>query len=97
MTTISAALHQSILYGKVTRRKPLLSKTHITTCLKFAKRHLKDSQTMTNKMFWSDETKIELFSLNANRHIWRKPGIIPTVKHGGVRDRESSQDGGRER
>ena len=31
----------------------------------------------------SDETKIELFGLNAKRHIWRKPGSTPTVKHGG--------------
>ena len=30
---------------------------------------------------WSDETKIELFGLNAKRHIWRKPGTIPMVKH----------------
>ena len=36
-----------------------------------------------NKILWSDETKIELFWLNAKRHIWRKPGTIPTVKHGG--------------
>ena len=27
--------------------------------------------------------KIELCGLNAKRHIWRKPGTIPTVKHGG--------------
>ena len=38
---------------------------------------------MRNKILWSDETKIELFSMNAKRHIWRKPGTIPTVKHGG--------------
>ena len=38
---------------------------------------------MRNKILWSDETKIELLGLNAKRHIWRKPGIIPTVKHGG--------------
>ena len=38
---------------------------------------------MRNKILWSDETKIELFGLNAKRHIWRKPGIIPTVKYGG--------------
>ena len=34
---------------------------------------------MRNKILWSDKTKIELFGLNANCHIWRKP----TVKHGG--------------
>ena len=40
-TTISAALHQSGLYGSVARRKPLLSKRHMTALLEFAKRHLK--------------------------------------------------------
>ena len=39
---------------------------------------------MRNKIVWPDETKIELFSLNAKCHVWRKPGTIPTVKHGGV-------------
>ena len=38
---------------------------------------------MGNKILWSDETKIELFGLNAKCHILRKPGTIPTVKHGG--------------
>ena len=61
-------------YGRVARRKPLLSKRYMTACLEFAKRHLKDSETMRNKILWSDETKIELFGLNAKRHIWRKPG-----------------------
>ena len=36
-----------------------------------------------DKTLWSDETKIELFGLNAKRHVWSKPGTIPTVKHGG--------------
>ena len=33
-------------------------------------------------ILWSDVTKFELFGLNAKRHIWRKPGTIPSVKHG---------------
>ncbi|KAG2455931.1 TCB1 transposase, partial [Polypterus senegalus] len=87
-TTISAAIHQSGLYGRVARRKPLLSKRHMAARLEFAKRHLKDSQTIRNKILWSDETKIELFGVNARRHVWKKPGTthhqpntIPTVKH----------------
>ncbi|KAG2459227.1 TCB1 transposase, partial [Polypterus senegalus] len=89
-TTISAAIHQSGLYGSVARRKPLLSKRHMAACLEFAKRHLKDSQTIRNKIIWSDETNIQLFGVNARRHVLRKPGTahhqantIPTVKHGG--------------
>uniref|UniRef100_A0AAZ3RXF3 Transposase Tc1-like domain-containing protein n=1 Tax=Oncorhynchus tshawytscha TaxID=74940 RepID=A0AAZ3RXF3_ONCTS len=42
-TTISAVLHQPGLYGRVARRKPLLSKRHMAACLVFAKRHLMDS------------------------------------------------------
>ena len=38
---------------------------------------------MRNKILWSDESNIKLFGLNAKRHVWRKPGTIPTVKHGG--------------
>jgi hypothetical protein len=58
----------------------------------FAKRHLKDPQTMRNIILQSDETKIEVFGLNAKRHVWRKPdtahhlaNTILTVKHGGGR------------
>ena len=36
----------------------------------------------SNKILWSDETKIELFGLNASITS-RKPGTILTVKHGG--------------
>ncbi|KAG2464594.1 TC1A transposase, partial [Polypterus senegalus] len=89
-TTISAAIHQSGLYGRVARQKPLLSKRHMAAHLEFAKRHLKDSQTMRNKILWSDESKIELFGVNTRCQVWRKPGTIhhqantiPTVKHGG--------------
>ncbi len=82
-SSITAALHQSGLYGRVARRKPLLSARHM-------KKHLKDSKMVTNKILWSDETKIELFGLNSKQYLWRRPGTahhlsntVPTVKHGG--------------
>jgi hypothetical protein len=53
------------------RRKPFLSKRHMTDSLEFA------------NILWSDETKIELFAMNAKSHVWRKPCTITTVKHGG--------------
>lgn len=49
-----------------------------------------DTENMWNKVLWSDETKIEIFGLNAKRCLWRKPNTahhhehtVPTVKHGG--------------
>ena len=96
-TTISAALTQSGLYGRMVRWTPLPHKRHMTACLEFAKKHL-------NNILWSDETKIELFGLNAKCHIWRKPGTITTVKRGGSimlwgcfsADWETSQDGSKD-
>ncbi|CAM4732966.1 unnamed protein product [Leuciscus chuanchicus] len=82
-STITSAIHQSGLYGRVARRKPLLSARHM-------KAHLKDSKMVIYKILWSDETKIELFGLNSKRYVWRKPGTahhlsntVSTVKHGG--------------
>jgi len=72
--TITAALHQSGLYGRVARWKPLLSARHMKARIEFAKKHMKDSQTMRNKILWSDETKIELFGVKSKRYVWRKPG-----------------------
>jgi hypothetical protein len=74
-TTICAALHQSGLYGRVARRKPLLSKRNMTAHLEFAKRHPKDSQTMRNKIICSDETK-ELTiwpECQASQEAWHHP------------------------
>ena len=58
--------------------------------LEFARKHLKDSQIVRNKMLRSNETKIEQFGNNSKHHVWRKPGTahhlpntIPKVKHGG--------------
>jgi hypothetical protein len=81
-TTISAALHQSS-FMVVARWKPLLSKRHMTTRLELAKRHLKDSQNIN--ILWSDITKMAFRPKNSKRHIWRKPGTIPTGNHGGGR------------
>jgi hypothetical protein len=45
---------------------------------------------MWEKALWSVETKIDFFSHQGKRYVWRKPDIshhpeetIPTVKHGG--------------
>ncbi|XDV46981.1 hypothetical protein PO909_016757 [Leuciscus waleckii] len=79
---ITAAIHQSGLYGRVARRKPLLSARHMKARMEF--------KMVINKILWSDETKIELFGLNSKRYVWRKPGTahhlsntVSTVKHGG--------------
>uniref|UniRef100_A0A669ESK4 Transposase Tc1-like domain-containing protein n=1 Tax=Oreochromis niloticus TaxID=8128 RepID=A0A669ESK4_ORENI len=89
-TTISRALHKVGLYGRVARRKPLLTENHKKSHLQFATSHVGDTANMWKKVLWSDEPKMELFGQNAKRYVWRKTTTahhsehtIPTVKYGG--------------
>ena len=84
-TTISAALHPSGLYGKSGQAEATPQLKAHDSLLGVCQKAPKYSQTMRNKILWSDVTKIELFGLNTKRHIWRKPGPIRMVKHGGGR------------
>ncbi len=85
-STITAALHQSGLYGRVARRKPLLSARHMKARMEFAK------NTWRTPRWWQIRFSglMRLFGLNSKRYVWRKPGTahhlsntVPTVKHGG--------------
>ena len=88
--TISRTLHRVGLHSRTPRKTPLLKPKHVKARLEFAKRHLQKLASFSNKILWSDETKIKLFCGNSLRHIGRKEGTsydpkntIPTVKHGG--------------
>ena len=72
-TTISRTLHRAGLYGRVAKKKPLLSVKNKKARFEFAKRHVGDSPNVWRKVLWSGETKIELFSHQGKRHVWRKP------------------------
>ena len=69
----------------------------MTAHLEIAKRHLKDCQTMRNKILWSGETKIELCVLNAKHHgeaWWWQHHAVGMFFSG--RDGETRQDRGKD-
>ena len=68
-TAVAWVFHQSQLYGRMAKSKPLLNKAHGYGLPEGT------WQTMTSAGFmfygeglWSDETKIELFGHQAKRH-----------------------------
>ncbi len=84
--TIGNTLHCEGLKSCSARKVPLLKKAHVQARLKFAN----DSEENWVQVFWSDETKIQLFGINSTRRVWRRrnaaydpKNTIPTVKHGG--------------
>ena len=90
VSTVRRYLNREGLHGRVPRMKPLLKPIHKEKRLEFARKHIDATQAELNNIFWSDETKLELFGVNDNRFVWRKSGealleknTLPTVKHGG--------------
>lgn len=89
-STIRRKLNQHGFHGRVARKKPLLTKKNKTARLNFAREHLEKPEAFWKSILWTDESKIELFGHNQNRHVWRKvntayhqKNLLPTVKHGG--------------
>ncbi len=70
--TVGNTLRREGLKSCSTRKVPLLKKAHVQAPLKFANKHLNDSEEKWVKLLWSDETKIELFGIKSTRRVWRR-------------------------
>ena len=67
----SRTLHRVGLHSRTLRKTPLLKPKHVKARLEFANRHLEKPASFWNKILWSDETKIKLFSGNSSRATGR--------------------------
>ena len=66
---------QKSVAGRASRIKPLLYKKDTAAWPRFAKLHLNKPHDFWNNVSWTDETKVELFSLNTQGHTWKKTNI----------------------
>ncbi len=86
-TAIQRHLHHHKLFGRVSRKKPLLSSKNKLKHLQFARLYW---NFKWDRVLWSDETKIELFGNKHQRWVWRtqrgshmEKYLMPTVKYRG--------------
>jgi len=89
-TTVARSLKRSGLGSFAKRKKALLSAKHRNARLKFAREHLKWTEANWSRVFFSDETKINLWNSDGRQYCWKKRGdrlrdqhVVSTLKHGG--------------
>ena len=87
--TVRNALNEYGFNCRVPRRLPLLSSKNISNRLRIANRWSNVPLNQWDRVLFSDETKINLFSSDGRINVWRKEGeallsknSTPTVKHG---------------
>lgn len=83
-------LNEANLFGRISRKKPLLSKINISKRLNFAKTHQEKGLNFWKNVLWSDETKINRIGPDGRIFVHRpicqecNPRFTQkTVKHGG--------------
>jgi transposase len=89
--TIRRRLLENNLRGCAAQHVPLLSKKNIQARIKFAKKHVANTDPEKwKKVLWSDETKVNIFGSDGRHYVRRPPNasLLPkytkkTIKHGG--------------
>ena len=87
---IRRRLNDAQLFGRASRKKPLLSKKNIAKRLLFARTHKSKDLSFWKKILWSDETKVNRMGPDGRVFVHRpkRQALNPrytqkTVKHGG--------------
>lgn len=88
--TVRNYIRTTAFRSRVPRKVPYLSPKNIARRLELCKEWTSFEQSDWDKVIWSDETKINLFSSDGRRRVYRRAmealkseNCLPTVKHGG--------------
>ena len=90
VSTVKSRLRKNKLFGRVARKKPLVSKCNLVSRLKFAKQHVHKDLCFWQNVLWTDESKFNLFGSDGKQYV-RCPQnqelspryTLKTVNHGG--------------
>ena len=89
-STIRRRAHELDLYGRVARKKLLVTTANRGKRVRYARKYREKPLDFWNSVLWSDESKFNLFGSDGKVMVWRTPKeeynstcTVPTVKHDG--------------
>ena len=90
VSTVKSRLRKNKLFGRVARKKPLVSKRNLVSRLKFAKQHVHKDLNFWKNVLWTDESKFNRFVSDGKQYVCRPQNqelspryTLKTVKDGG--------------
>ena len=88
--TVKRRLCENKLFGRVARKKPLVSKRNLASRLKFAKQHVHRDLSFWQNVLWTDDSKFIRFGSDGKQYVRRPQNqelsprhTLETIKHGG--------------
>ena len=89
VSTVKSCLRENKLFGRVARKKPLVSKRNLVSRLKFSKQHVHKDLSFWQNVPWTDESKFNHFGSDGKQYVRRPQNqelspryTLKTVKHG---------------
>ena len=76
VSTVKSRLRENKLFGRVARKKRLVSKRNLVSCFKFAKQHVHKDLSFWQNVLWTDESKFNHFGSDVQWKIVEQQHII---------------------
>ena len=81
MITVIKKVHKQEYRGYTARCKQLVRRKNRMGRLLFAKKYLKEQPQFWKKVFWTDETKMNLYQSDDKSKVWRREGTAQEPMH----------------
>ena len=71
VSNVKSSLRENKLFGRVARKKPLVSIRNLVSRLKFAKQHVHKDLRFWQNVLWADESKFNRFASDGKQYVRR--------------------------
>ena len=84
VSTVKSPLRENKLFGRIARKKPLVSKRNLVSRLKFAKQHVHKDLSFWQNVLWTDDSKLNRFGSDGKQYVRRPVSVLISISTPGI-------------